>query len=355
MASTLAGLPMELMQEIITTSHSLEDIFNMSKTCKTMHTIFKAAEGLIIYTILSQKLDPSRLALAAAHHAAVKAPWKYDVDPGIPLPEDQTQYLILVKAFCSRYLSKQGTELLLPATSFTLPMGFYIEHFDTAIRNMSHSLTSDRIIPTPRLGVACLTAPPTPVELTMVSKAFYILDMVLHLFPRSLVTLDEHHGSDPLKHDKPFDKFWSLWKGIIGLDAIICDRYFSPKDEEILALLQDLRFIREFRHQIHQDQHRWFQRQEDPDFPLHLDPFYDMVIKFEVLQRYNVEQSYGTVLVWLFRCLRVITSFDWAWIFWDSTRLNILFQGRLPSLDDMHEIENHTINMDPNTLALNEF
>ncbi|KAI0531996.1 hypothetical protein GGR58DRAFT_523687 [Xylaria digitata] len=202
MAPTLCGLPAEIKQRIIITSYSLDMIFNLAITCRSMYSTFKVAEGIITYTILSQKLDPSHLAIAIAHHAAVKAPWKYNVDPSIPLPTDQTQYLNHVTAFCNQYLSKQGSELLLPVNSFTLPMGFYIENFDSVIQDMSYKYALHLIGP---LDL------PTWIERAKVSRVFYILDMVVHLFPRSPVTLDEHHGSDPSKHDKAFNKFWSCF------------------------------------------------------------------------------------------------------------------------------------------------
>ncbi|KAF2967720.1 hypothetical protein GQX73_g5867 [Xylaria multiplex] len=167
-----------------------------------MYSTFKAAEGIITYTILSQKLDPSRLAIATAHHAAVKAPWKHNVDPNVPLPTDQTQYLNHVTTFCNQYLSKQGSELLLPLKSFTLPMGFYIENFDLVVQDLSYKYALHLV------GPIYL---PTRMELAKVSKAFYILDMVVHLFPRSPVALHERHGSDPLEHDKAFNKFWSCF------------------------------------------------------------------------------------------------------------------------------------------------
>ena len=211
MTATLCGLPPELKQDIMIATGSLENIFNVATTCKTMYDALKAGEGIITYTILSQNLDPAHLAIAVAHHAAVKAPWKYTIDTAVPIPADQTAYLGHVTAFCDLYLSKQATELLLQISAFTLPMGFYIEDFSLAVEDMSSYFARYSIFR--KISRARFVNLPdaTLAELAKIAKAFYILDMGLHLFPRSPFSCDQHRGPDPSLHDQPFNKFWTCF------------------------------------------------------------------------------------------------------------------------------------------------
>ncbi|KAI0508971.1 hypothetical protein F5B22DRAFT_658746 [Xylaria bambusicola] len=345
MSATLCRLPPELKQNIMLATGSLQDILNVAVTCRAMYNALKDREGIITYTILSQEMDPDRLAIAVAHHAAVKAPWKYSIDMAAPIPADQTAYLNHVTAFCDLYLSKQATQLLLPIPSFTVPMGLYIENFDTAVENMELKIAYEFIpLEWPFVNMDS----PTWAEMNKVARAFYILDMVLHLFPRSPVTLEEHRGTDPSKHDKPFTKFWMcfapweseqveflawyineeicyeisdyhdrcvsqeancylVFNGIIGFERVIGRRYvceerthrFKVLTEFQLSVFSESPFRRE---QYHEDRYRWFSPARSQN------SHYHVVIKLETIRHYDVLESYGTAEMWVADCLYYATT-----------------------------------------------
>jgi hypothetical protein len=205
MEATLCRLPMELTCGIMSELGSANDVLNLALTCKTMHSSVLNAGGIVLFPILSRHFDSAELALATAHHAAVTAPWKCRKDPSAPIP-DQTRYLELVTAFCDRYLQKQATKLQVPAPSFTLPMALYIEEFHATVQELSRERgamcveTSDYVIVDPV---------PTEIEIKKIARFLYIMDMVIHLFPRSPITIREQHKPNPSSQDKAFNRFWT--------------------------------------------------------------------------------------------------------------------------------------------------
>ncbi|GAW19375.1 hypothetical protein ANO14919_088610 [Xylariales sp. No.14919] len=202
MTSPILTLPREIIWHIMRSCHSLETAFNMVKTCKQMRYEFMSGGGLLVYAILSRNLGPSRVAIATARHAAVHAAWKHRPDPDLRPQHNAGEYLHHTMAFCSKYLSRQGTELRVPKVSFTLAMGLYIEHIDAIIINMSKNLAWKVLNPVFQEGPVYIMNP-SPIELEKMSKAIYILDMALHLF--------SYKRNNPYHPDASFNIFWSCF------------------------------------------------------------------------------------------------------------------------------------------------
>ncbi|KAI1362977.1 hypothetical protein F5Y08DRAFT_257370 [Xylaria arbuscula] len=410
MTATLWGLPMELKHKIMITIDSLEDILNTAITCKAMYRALKAGEGIITHTVLSQILDPGRLAIAVAHHAAVKAPWKYDIRQSLLPPNNQAPYLEHVTGFCELYLSKQATELLVPITDLTLPMALYIEDFDAAAQELS-VWASDTLLPRGVPDYEHDVFETNTAEFGMIAKAFYILDMVLHLFPLSPVTQEEHQGPNPAYHDQSFNKFWSYfapwesaqvqflsrevllhimrarieegWKigsvsssycdyqwvlisiGVKGFHKVINSLALSAEYKRPAHYYHLFPYIRR---QYYQDRYRWYSVGDDyaPNFPC---PFYYVVFRLKNLQQYNLEESGSVALMWISDCLSLshpehdleevldpaYKVIDYAsgfraqinWLFWSTDRVGWLNRGPLPSLDDLRQFDGAVMEMHP--------
>ncbi|KAI3323866.1 hypothetical protein HD806DRAFT_543996 [Xylariaceae sp. AK1471] len=184
-SKSIRVLPAEVRMMVFTFTliNSAKDLFNLAISCKEMHQTFLNSQKIILPEFLSQ-LDPKELSIATAHYFATIAPWKYIKDLDVPVPQNREEYLQHVTAFCDEHLSKQGTELCVPKTSFTLEM-----------------------------LVACLEfqPDPTPVELAKVSKCLYIIDLVSILFPKSPVSALQHASDDISQHDHAFTKFWNCF------------------------------------------------------------------------------------------------------------------------------------------------
>ncbi|KAK5633566.1 hypothetical protein RRF57_009280 [Xylaria bambusicola] len=388
MEKTLCRLPPELQQEVMMATGSLQDVNNAAIACKAMYSALKAREGLITYTVLSRKFDPGRLAISVAHHAAVKAPWKYSIDLAVPIPTDQTAYL---------------NHLLLPIPAFTLPMGFYIEDFNTAIEYMSFTVAKELVTKAAHGDRYCHA--PIPIEVAKVVKAFYVLDMVLHLFPRSPCMIcpstssglvsrprkvrksrscggmlhaksvnressDDEADSDTSETSVDANNY-GVWKGVRGLMDVFNGKPIKDEEKAMIRAIQSRSFV-PFRRQHFQDQYRWFPIADDyhPRYP---SPFYHIVIKRKALRRYNYDKSDGTAQMWLChsiqfalsyqptpsrefaRIKRLMANVEWdikfkfgeIWLFWSTDRARCIVGDFSQTLDDLRSIEDVTLNLNP--------
>ncbi|KAI3318757.1 hypothetical protein HD806DRAFT_539786 [Xylariaceae sp. AK1471] len=348
--AVLCSLPTELKYGIMSELASAKDLLNLALTCKAMNTSVQDAGGIIIYQILSRQLSSSEIAVTTAHYAAVTAPWKYKKDPSIPISTDQTTYLKHVTEFCGRYLTNQATKLSVPTSSFTLPMALYIEGFHATVQELSEERAT---VGVQSSNIAITDPIPTKIEIEKIVKAFYIIDIVIHIFPRSPVTIREHHKPNPSKEDKAFNRFWTcfspweseqvqylyqhlierltesakaagieetqrymcdiacsviIWKGIKGIAHMIDKTSLSDEDKEMFKVMQEPEY-KKLRQRLHQDQYRWFKTadeldsnakdEDDEDDAAWDSPFFNVWVKLNVLRQYNVDQSFGSAQVWL--------------------------------------------------------
>ncbi|KAI1080594.1 hypothetical protein F5B20DRAFT_104370 [Whalleya microplaca] len=193
-SSSILRLPAEMKIEVMKSLPSIRDLRALLTTCGELYETFKGAEGVIVYQVLHNEIGPE-VPIAVADYAASR---------GMTF-ESWDDHSKQVTAFCNLYLSKQGTELLLPKPSFSLDMARYILEFRQDIDWLVEAIALQT------MKDMNSQAAPTATEKIRIRKSFYILDMVTWLCPRSPVTQKQHRSPDISQHDHTFSKFWSYF------------------------------------------------------------------------------------------------------------------------------------------------
>jgi len=202
----ILSLPAELRLEVFryTLSSSAKDLRHLLMTCKAMRLTFQSNVEKVLSVVLD-KLPTEVLAIGTAHFHATGATWKYDKNLEVAITQTQVAYLQHVRVFCSQFLGKQGTELSILRSSFTLPMIAHIQAFHIPIQRMAARLAT-AFVRGRKSGPK-----PSPTEAARVSKALWIIDLVRILFPKSPVTASQHGGTNILYHDYAFTHFWNCF------------------------------------------------------------------------------------------------------------------------------------------------
>ncbi|RYP73969.1 hypothetical protein DL771_003280 [Monosporascus sp. 5C6A] len=199
---TFQTLPSEIFTEVLSLLPAIEDVVHVAITNGFNYQRVRGSESHIVHQVLINQLDVDPLAICVARHAATTAPWKYPKDIGDAIAEDKDDYLDKIMAFGEQYLSKQATELLLPARDFTLKMASSILSFDDCTFRIAERIAT-RIL-------TDLNTDPTPrsTEIARVKRSLYILDIICHLLHSTPFTVEEHRGHDSARQNTAFTKFW---------------------------------------------------------------------------------------------------------------------------------------------------
>ena len=158
-------------------------------------------------------------------------------------------------------------------------------------------------------------------------------------------------------------------KGVRGLADLGNGYALSNTDQRVIKRIGFSAYL-DFRIQFYQDRYRWFPKAQDyaPDRPR---PFYHVVLSFEAIQRYNLDDSDGTAEMLLGHCLQFAldaavyesafsgevralmdradgpSRFANSWLFWGADRLRLLGRGFFPSMDDCHGMDGSILNLGP--------
>ncbi|KAI1813617.1 hypothetical protein GGS20DRAFT_468334 [Poronia punctata] len=194
----LADLPLELILKIFrdTLLNSGRDLHNLTITCKALHFTFKCHQKYILSVILDEQSDED-LAMSSARYHAAMAPWRDVKDFEAPALRNLPAYHRHVKEFCSDHISRQGTQLTIPRSLFTLGMVTHFQEHHPPIQRMAAELV--------KLVVEGRVDPrPSSAEVRRVVKSLWILDLVQILFPKTWAP------GTTLQED-PISPFWSCF------------------------------------------------------------------------------------------------------------------------------------------------
>ncbi|RYP23480.1 hypothetical protein DL767_008796 [Monosporascus sp. MG133] len=234
---TFQTLPLEIFTEVLSLLPAVEDVVHVAITNRFNYQRIRRSESYIVHQVLINQLDVDPLAICVARHAAATALWKYPKDIGDAIAENQDDYLKKIVTFSEQYLSKQATELLLPARAFTLKMASSIVSFDDCAFRIAERIATGNLIG----KHTDLT--PRPTEIARVKRSLYILDIIGHLLHSTPFTVKEHRGQDPARQNTAFTTFWlnfAPWEsaqaqGLEWIMAILIDDAYVAKHSELLV------------------------------------------------------------------------------------------------------------------------
>ncbi|RYP11270.1 hypothetical protein DL765_007822 [Monosporascus sp. GIB2] len=385
--NTFQTLPLEIFAEVLSFLPAVEDVVNVAITNRLNYKRVQGSESHIVHQVLINQLDVDLLVICVARHAAATAPWKYPKDVGDVIVQDQDEYLKKITEFGEHYLSKQATELLLPARAFSLKMASSILSFDDCAFRIAERIAAGILADT-------ITDPaPRPTEITRVKRSFYILDIIcslLHTFTKFWLNLatwecaqvqglewimmdvidDAYvakHGGLPapnrrrveMKHAREL----MLITGVEALEPVVVRREFPAAWEDLYAALQqedqntaDNRRYEKISEVTYEDYFCWFDLPAVDQSPGNVDEYETTADTLDI-DRYDATDDMAARDAWLWQVNRfsgifvadpVFAEAEAEWdvgdmeysphqvLWWDRERMEEMVE--IPSFEDMMEV-----------------
>ncbi|KAI0113621.1 hypothetical protein GGR51DRAFT_506071 [Nemania sp. FL0031] len=237
----LLSLPVELHKSVLTFAlqNSDHDFLNLTWSCRSLYYVVSKYPTFFFRLVGT---EAKHIPMAVAHYHAAMAPWKYPRDLDTPAPRDENSrkgYLQEVTKFCDKYLSKQGTQLLIPREEMTARMIVHARDIQCVIDRIAMQIAPSILqIREEHQAKRSKRCPPaSPTEIARISKCLYIIDLVGFLFPKSPVGFEQVAGLDEGRRDHAFDKFWSCfapWESV-QVEALLTSIAESIADDVFKA------------------------------------------------------------------------------------------------------------------------
>lgn len=126
------GLPTNAIMEIMVNLPDLESLKSFLKASPDALRVFQADQGAVCQKILIKHIGHN-LPIAVARHEAAKAKWKPRKPLSTKADRDAASHKFNVEDFCDAHLSKQGTELSVLASYFTLETAVELWSFHNTV------------------------------------------------------------------------------------------------------------------------------------------------------------------------------------------------------------------------------